>query len=90
MHSRNSVTRRRFMGGAAAALGYAGLRPTGLLGWDSPSRGLSAIPQEYDYDSFAKLSSNENPYGPSERMMEAMNGAWKYSCLLYTSDAADE
>ena len=25
MHSRNSVTRRRFMGGAAAALGYAGL-----------------------------------------------------------------
>ena len=79
MHSRNSVTRRRFMGGAAAALGYAGLRPTGLLGWDSPRRPLSLTPQEYDYDSFAKLASNENPYGPSERMMEAMNGAWKYS-----------
>lgn len=79
MHSRNSVTRRRFMGGAAAALGYAGLRPTGLLGWDSPGRPLSLTPQEYDYDSFAKLASNENPYGPSERMMEAMNGAWKYS-----------
>jgi len=67
------------MGGAAAALGYAGLRPTGLLGWDSPSRPLRLTPQEYDYDSFAKLSSNENPYGPSERMMEAMNGAWKYA-----------
>ncbi|MCY3706738.1 MAG: histidinol-phosphate transaminase [Gammaproteobacteria bacterium] len=79
MQSRNSVTRRRFMGGAAAALGYAGLRPTGLLGWDSPPRPLSLTPQEYDYDSFAKLSSNENPYGPSERMMEAMNGAWKYA-----------
>ena len=79
MHSRNSVTRRRFMGGAAAALGYAGLRPTGLLGWDSRPRPLSLTPQEYDYDSFAKLSSNENPYGPSERMMEAMNGAWKYA-----------
>ncbi|MYH51026.1 MAG: aminotransferase class I/II-fold pyridoxal phosphate-dependent enzyme [Gammaproteobacteria bacterium] len=79
MQSRNSVTRRRFMGGAAAALGYAGLRPTGLLGWDSPRRPLSLTPQEYDYDSFAKLASNENPYGPSERMMEAMNGAWKYS-----------
>ena len=79
MQSRNSVTRRRFMGGAAAALGYAGLRPTGLLGWDAPPRSLSLTPQEYDYDSFAKLASNENPYGPSERMMEAMNGAWKYS-----------
>ncbi len=79
MHSRNSVTRRRFMGGAAAALGYAGLKPTGLLGWDAPARSLSLTPQEYDYDSFAKLASNENPYGPSERMMEAMNGAWKYA-----------
>ena len=79
MQSRNSVTRRRFMGGAAAALGYAGLRPTGLLGWEAQSRPLSLTPQEYDYDSFAKLASNENPYGPSERMMEAMNGAWKYS-----------
>ncbi|MXY31750.1 MAG: aminotransferase class I/II-fold pyridoxal phosphate-dependent enzyme [Gammaproteobacteria bacterium] len=79
MQSRNSVTRRRFMGGAAAALGYAGLRPTGLLGWDSRPRPLTLTPQEYDYDSFAKLSSNENPYGPSERMMEAMNGAWKYA-----------
>lgn len=79
MHSRNSVTRRRFMGGAAAALGYAGLKPAGLLGWDAPPRALRLTPQEYDYDSFAKLSSNENPYGPSEAMMEAMNGAWKYS-----------
>ena len=80
MHLRNSVTRRRFMGGAAAALGYAGLRPAaGLWGLDAPSSPLHLVPQEYDYDSFAKLSSNENPYGPSERMLEAMNGAWKYA-----------
>jgi histidinol-phosphate aminotransferase len=67
------------MGGAAAALGYAGLKPTGLLAWDRSPRSIELTPQEYDYDSFAKLSSNENPYGPSERMMEAMNSAWKYS-----------
>ena len=79
MQSRNSVTRRRFMGGAAAALGYAGLKPAGLLAWDAPPRSLRLSPQEYDYDSYAKLSSNENPYGPSDSMMEAMNGAWKYS-----------
>jgi histidinol-phosphate aminotransferase len=26
-----------------------------------------------------KLASNENPWGPSEAMMQAMQGAWKYS-----------
>jgi len=32
-----------------------------------------------DYDSYAKLASNENPYGPSARLMEAMTGAFKYA-----------
>jgi histidinol-phosphate aminotransferase len=32
-----------------------------------------------DYDSFAKLASNENNYGPPESVMKAMNNAWKYS-----------
>jgi histidinol-phosphate aminotransferase len=32
-----------------------------------------------DYDSLAKLSSNENNYGPPESVMKAMNNAWKYS-----------
>ncbi len=81
MYPRNSVSRRRFMGGAAAALGYLGLKPgTDLWARDIPPLpGASLSPQEFDYDSFAKLSSNENPYGPSDRMLEAMNGAWKYS-----------
>ncbi|MDH3734882.1 MAG: aminotransferase class I/II-fold pyridoxal phosphate-dependent enzyme [Gemmatimonadota bacterium] len=73
------VSRRRFMGGAAAALGYMGLKPgAGLLGATRPA-GLAPLQQANEYDSFAKLSSNENPYGPSDKMLEAMNTAWKYS-----------
>jgi histidinol-phosphate aminotransferase len=32
-----------------------------------------------DYDSVAKLASNENPYGPSESVIEAMTRALKYA-----------
>ncbi len=79
-----NLSRRRFMGGAAAALGYLGLRPGGDLlaqGPDALERPATPVfpHQANEYDAFAKLSSNENPYGPSEKMLEAMNGAWKYS-----------
>ena len=81
MYPRKHVSRRRFVGGATAALGYLGLRPdSGLLA--QGVNGLSPrplTPQEYDYDSMVKLGSNENPYGPSAVTMEAMEGAWKYA-----------
>jgi histidinol-phosphate/aromatic aminotransferase/cobyric acid decarboxylase-like protein len=32
-----------------------------------------------DYDALAKLSSNENPYGPPESVMQAMTKAFKYA-----------
>ncbi len=75
------LSRRRFMGGAAAALGYAGLRPSGVFGQPSGDELVRSRlgQQANEYDAFAKLSSNENPYGPSEKMLEAMNSAWKYS-----------
>ncbi len=71
-------SRRRFMGGAAAALAATGLAPRKALGHGlrPPPKGLTPLDP---YDDLAKLSSNENPYGPSEKMMEAMNAAWKYS-----------
>ena len=73
-------TRRHFMGGAAAALGAVGMRPGSAfasLGLRPPPPGLARAADPYD--DLAKLASNENPYGPSEKMMEAMNAAWKYS-----------
>ena len=78
MVPRQQLSRRHFMGGAAAALGSLGLRPE----WARTAERLARAPitlQELDYDAQAKLASNENPYGPSERMMEAMQGAWKYA-----------
>ena len=74
-----SLSRRRFMGGAAAALGYLGLRPGAGLAATERAAPRFPFQQANEYDAFAKLSSNENPYGPSEKMLEAMNAAWKYS-----------
>lgn len=78
MDVKTAVSRRGFMGGVAAALGYLGARPGNL--WAeaqaaAPRRRLSAA----DYDGFAKLANNENPYGPSEPVMKAMTEAFKYS-----------
>lgn len=75
---KNRFSRRHFMGGAVAALGAFGLRPRSALGvtLPPPPKGLAPVDP---YDDLAKLSSNENPYGPSEKMLASMNAAWKYS-----------
>ena len=81
MIARNRVSRRNFMGSAAAALGYLGVKPRadlwaqGLGDWRLPP--LAA--QEFDFDSYVRLSSNENPYGPSEAVIDAMTKAFKYA-----------
>ena len=77
MDVRHSLSRRRFFGGVAAALGVLGLRPaSGLFaqGGTAQFRGSSA-----EYDGFAKLASNENNWGPPESVMKAMTGSWKYA-----------
>ena len=84
MHDMRQITRRGFMSGAAASLGYLGLNPKSLVG-EQP-RHPAAMPggrylrqESDDYDSLAKLHFNENPYGPSESVLEAMTMAFKYS-----------
>ncbi len=75
-----TLSRRRFMGGAAAALGYLGVRPAVGLWPRGPGAPWTLAGQERaDYDALAKLHFNENPYGPSDHMLEMMNAAWKYS-----------
>ena len=81
MHMTQTISRRSFVGGAAAGLGYLGLGPGADLAAQGPS-GSPLMPfdqQAYDYDSYAKLGSNENPYGPSKSALEAMDWAFKYS-----------
>lgn len=80
MSSKHAVSRRKFMGGAATAVGALGFAPGGLRGMLARYAPESRIgQQEGGYDALAKLSSNENPYGPSPAAMKAMEAAWKYS-----------
>lgn len=80
MSSKHAVSRRKFMGGAATAVGALGFAPGGLQGMLARYAPESRIGrQEGGYDALAKLSSNENPYGPSPAAMKAMEAAWKYS-----------
>jgi histidinol-phosphate aminotransferase len=79
--SKQKLSRRGFVGGTAAMLGYLGATPGALR---ANARG--AIPgnrwladESDEYDAMAKLNFNENPYGPSEATLEAMTYAFKYS-----------
>ena len=78
-----SVSRRSFVGGFAAALGYLGVgNDIDLFAQGRTQPGGGAVrpgANSNDYDSFAHLSSNENCWGPPKSVMDAMNNAWKYS-----------
>jgi len=82
-----SVSRRNFVSGLAAALGYLGLSPDSKLwaqvraaGQSGAAPGARTHPTAPDeYDTLAKLANNENPYGPPESVMKAMTQAFKYA-----------
>ncbi len=77
-----SLSRRSFVNGLAALIGYLGARPASAFGAQSATaaaRSRRPEPTVAEYDAFAKLSSNENPYGPYESVMEAMTEAFKYA-----------
>lgn len=81
MSHRHGVSRRSFFGGLAAAVGVLGLQPAQVWAQAVAATQRRRRPRvtEAEYDAFAKLSSNENPYGPFESAMEAMNHAFKYA-----------
>ena len=75
------VSRRGFVGGVATALGAIGLAPA-QSSWARGLRAPRPFPltgPEEEYDAFAKLANNENPYGPPESVMKAMTHAMKYA-----------
>jgi histidinol-phosphate aminotransferase len=86
MRVKDSVTRRGFVGGVATTLGVLGLKPLDEL-WAQGVAGRGAQqpggPRQRngveEYDSYAKLANNENPYGPPESVMKAMTDAFKYA-----------
>jgi histidinol-phosphate aminotransferase len=76
-----SVSRRRFVGGFAAVLGYLGWGPEADLFAQARAAAAPVAPGAPGdaYDRLAKLARNENNYGPPESVMKAMNNAWKYA-----------
>jgi histidinol-phosphate aminotransferase len=74
-----SVSRRQFMGGVAAAVGYLGVKPEADLLAQQAAPAARMRPSTDEWDSYAHLSSNENCWGPPESVMKAMNSSWKYS-----------
>lgn len=81
MSQNHGVSRRSFFGGLAAAVGYIGLQP-GSLWAQARAATQRRRPQEVseeEYDAYAKLWANENPWGPFDSALEAMNYAFKYA-----------
>jgi histidinol-phosphate aminotransferase len=80
MFDRNGVSRRGFVGGVATALGYLSFKSP-LAAWAQQAGGQQPRPRVTvdEYDGFAKLANNENPYGPPDSVMKAMTQAFKYA-----------
>ena len=82
-----SFSRRRFVSGVAAALGYAGMGPVDLFAQGAPGQaGGRGSRGTLDLLKVAKIDNNENPYGPPESVMQAMNSAWKWANRYGTPD----
>jgi histidinol-phosphate aminotransferase len=88
MKERNAVSRRKFVGGLAAALGYVSTGPDldvfaqgRAAGQGRPAAaGAARAPQtEAQYDALAKLANNENNFGIPDSVMKAMTDHWKYA-----------
>ena len=81
MPNEMSVSRRTFVGGVATAIGAIGVgSPLDLFAQQGtpPARPRDTRAPD-DYDALAKLANNENPYGPSDAVMQAMTKAFKYA-----------
>jgi histidinol-phosphate aminotransferase len=88
MNVKDAVSRRKFVGGLAAALGYVSTGASldvfaqgRAAGQGRPAAaGAMRGPQtEAEYDALAKLANNENNFGIPDSVMKAMTDHWKYA-----------
>ena len=80
-----AVSRRRFVGGIAAALGYVGVAPEDLFarqqGRTGGPGGARGPRPSVDLSKVAKINNNENPYGVPPIVRTAMEDpkAWEWA-----------
>jgi histidinol-phosphate aminotransferase len=80
MANQPAVSRRTFVGGVATAIGAIGVgSPLDLMAQGTPPVRPRDQRAPDDYDALAKLGNNENPYGPSEPVIQAMTRAFRYA-----------
>ena len=80
MTTNNGLSRRGFLGAAAATVGYLTIKPADAFARIRVGEALLQQGNGTDeYDSLAKLSFNENPWGPPESVLKAMSKAFKYA-----------
>lgn len=83
MIGRSPVSRRGFVSGMSAAVGMLTLGTPLDAFAETPESVARKLrerrPAEDPYDLLAKLSFNENPYGPPESVLKAMTDAFKYA-----------
>jgi histidinol-phosphate aminotransferase len=80
--SRNGISRRRFAGGMAAIIGGLGLKaeaPVFGQAVDPKSRAAAGHVPVSEYLALTKICFNENPYGPTQAVVEAMTGAFQFA-----------
>jgi histidinol-phosphate aminotransferase len=76
MNEKINISRRRFVGGLAAAATYFTLPERAA--WAQNDK-VVVNESANNYDSLVKLCYNENPYGPPDSVMQAMTRALKYA-----------
>ena len=79
MRTKQTVSRRNFVSGLATMLGYVGLRPESVFAAQAAVVNSASGSALAEYDAFAKLLYNENPYGPPDSVMKAMTKAFKFA-----------
>src|SRR5690349_12225309 len=79
MDAKFAVSRRGFVGGVATAVGALTIAPDKFLIAQAPRAVQQQSGPEAEYDAFAKLAANENPWGPPDSVLKAMSNAMKYA-----------
>jgi len=89
MRDTNKISRRRFAGGMAAIIGGLRLSAGGQVFGQAVGANAAVAAGRVsvkDYEALTKLCYNENPYGPTKSVQDAMTGALEFANRYMSPD----